>query len=111
MRGLGLKLGDPVPGRWAGEADMIYEPAAWDVLVRSVEATTEPAENFLERVKQPPFHRPGLSVHKNLRLAVISGENFTGILDDPANTLFRSLYARTVHYLLDALRSRKTARL
>ncbi len=30
-------------------------------------------------------------MHKNLRLAVISGENFTGILDDPANTLFRSL--------------------
>jgi hypothetical protein len=102
VRGLGLKLGDQVPGRWAGEADMIYEPAAWDILARSVEATTEPAENFLDRVKQPPFHRPGLSVHKNLRLAVISGENFTGILDDPANTIFRSLYARTVHYFLDA---------
>jgi hypothetical protein len=102
VRGLGLKLGDPVPGLWAGEADMIYEPAAWDVLVRSVEAATEPGENFLERVKQPPFHRPGLSVHKNLRLAVVSGENFTGILDDPANTLFRSLYLRTLRYLLDA---------
>jgi hypothetical protein len=100
VRGLGLKLGDPVPGRWAGEADMIYEPAAWDVLVRSVEATTEPGEDFQERVKQPAFHRAGLSVHKNLRLAVISGENFTGLLDDPANTLFRSLYARTLHYLL-----------
>jgi len=100
-RGLGLKLGDPVPGRWAGEADMIYEPAAWDILVRSIEATTEPGEDFQERVKQAPFHRPGLSLHKNLRLAVISGENFTGILDDPANTLFRSLYARTVHYFLD----------
>jgi hypothetical protein len=102
VRGLGVKLGDPVPGRWAGEADMIYEPAAWDVLVRSVEATTEPGENFLERVKQPPFHRAGISVHKNLRLAVISGENFTGILDDPGNTLFRSLYARTLHYLLSS---------
>jgi hypothetical protein len=101
VRGLGLKLGDPVPGRWAGEADMVYEPAAWDILIRSVEATTEPGENFLERVKQPPFHRTGLSVHKNLRLAVISGENFTGILDDPADTLFRTLYARTVRYLLD----------
>ena len=100
-RGLGLKLGDPVPGRWAGEADMIYEPAAWDILVRSVEATTEPGEDFQERVKQPAFHRAGLSLHKNLRLAVISGENFTGILADPANTLFRSLYARTVQYLLD----------
>lgn len=100
-RGLGLKLGDPVPGRWAGEADMIYEPAAWDVLIRSVEATTEPGEDFQERVKQPPFHRAGLSVHKNLRLAVVSGENFTGILADPANTLFRALYARTVRYLVD----------
>jgi len=59
---------------------MIYEPAAWDILVRSVEATTEPGEDFQERVKQPPFHRAGISLHKNLRLAVISGENFTGIL-------------------------------
>jgi N,N-dimethylformamidase beta subunit-like, C-terminal len=101
MRGLGLKIGDPVPGRWAGEADMIYEPAAWDVLVRSPEATTEPGEDFQERVRQAPFHRPGLSIHKNLRLALVSGENFTGILDDPANTLFRSLYVRTLHYLLD----------
>jgi hypothetical protein len=99
--GLGLKLGEPVPGRWAGEADMIYEPAAWDVLVRSPEATTEPAEDFQERVKQPPFHRAGLSVHKNLQLAVVSGENFTGILGDSANTLFRSLYSRTVRYLLN----------
>jgi len=103
MRGLGLKLGDLVPGRWAGEADMVYEPAAWDILARSAEATTEPGENFLERVKQPPFHRAGLSVHKNLRLAVVSGENFTGMLDDPSNTLFRSLYARTLHYLLDVV--------
>ncbi|PYT10973.1 MAG: hypothetical protein DMG59_27675, partial [Acidobacteria bacterium] len=47
-------------------------------------------------------HRPGLAVHRNLRLALVSGENFTGILDDPANTLFRTLYARTVHFLLDA---------
>jgi hypothetical protein len=100
VRGLGLKLGDPVPGRWAGESDMIYEPAAWDVLVRSVEATTEPAEDFQERIKQPPFHRPGVSVHKNLGLAMFSGENFTGLLDDPASTLFRSIYARTLHYLL-----------
>jgi hypothetical protein len=99
VQGLGLKLGDPVSGHWAGEADMIYEPAAWDILVRSPDASTEAAEDFQERVKQPAFYRPGLSVHKNLALAVVSGENFTGILDDPANSLFRSLYARTVKYL------------
>ena len=68
------------------------DAAAWDVLVRSPDATTEAAEDFQERVKQPAFHRPGLSVHKNLALAVISGESFTGILDDPANSLFRTLY-------------------
>ncbi len=99
VRGLGLKLGDPVPGRWAGEADMIYEPAAWDVLVRSLDAATEPGEDFQERVTQLPFHRPGLSVHRNLRLAVVSGENFTSILADPANSLFRELYRRTIRYL------------
>jgi len=104
VRGLGLKLGDPVPGKWAGEADMIYEPAAWDVLVRSPDAETEPGEDFQERVKQAPFHRPGLSVHKNLRLAVVSGENFTGILADPANSLFRALYRRTVEYLFSGPR-------
>lgn len=104
VRGLGLNLGDPVPGHWAGEADMIYEPAAWDILIRSIEATTEPGEDFQERVKQPPFHRAGLSLHKNLQLAVISGENFTGILDDPANSLFRSMYARTLHFYLDRAR-------
>ena len=99
VRGLGVKLGDPIPGRWAGESDVVYEPAAWDILVRSPDAATEPAEDFQQRVKQAPFHRPGLSVHKNLALAVVSGENFTGILDDPRNSLFRTLYARTVRYL------------
>ncbi len=104
VRGLGLKLGDPVPGRWAGEADMIYEPAAWDILVRSPDAETEPGEDFQERVKQQAFHRPGLSIHKNLRLAVVSGENFTDILDDPADSLFRTLYRRTVEYLRNGTR-------
>jgi hypothetical protein len=77
----------------------VYEPASWDILVRSPDAVTEPGEDFQERMKQPAFHRPGLSVHKNLALAVVSGENFTGILDDPASDLFRSLYVRTVRYL------------
>lgn len=101
MRGLGLKPGDPVPGVWAGEGEMAYEPAAWDILLRSERAVTESAENGLERVTQPAFHRPGLMAHKNLRLAVVSGENFTGILDDRSNTLFRARYTRTLRYLLD----------
>lgn len=32
---------------------------------------------------------------------MILGENFTGILLDPANILFRQLHACTAHYLLD----------
>lgn len=40
--------------------------------------------------------------HKNLRLAEVSGEAFTGVLADPHGTLFRTLYARTLHYLLDS---------
>ena len=59
VRGSGVEARRSRPGRWAGEADMIYEPAAWDILVRFREATTEPAEDFQERVKQPPFHRAG----------------------------------------------------
>jgi hypothetical protein len=101
MRGLGLKIGQEVPGQWAGEADMIYEPRAWDILVRSEKAATEAGENFLERVNQPPFHRPGLAIHKNLRLALVAGESFTNRLTDPNSSLFRELYVRTLRYLLD----------
>lgn len=101
MRGLGLKIGQDVPGRWAGEADIAYEPRAWDILVRSEKAATEAGENFLERVNQPPFHRPGLAIHKNLRLALIAGESFTNRLADPDSSLFRELYVRTLRYLLD----------
>jgi hypothetical protein len=101
MRGLGLIMGQEVPGRWAGESDMIYEPRSWDVLVRSEKATTEAGEDFLERIKQPPFHRPGLAIHKNLRLALIASESFTERLADPNTSLFRELYERTMRYLLD----------
>jgi len=102
MRGLGLKLGDPVPGVWAGEADMTYEPQAWDILVRSEKAVTEANESGLERVTQPAFHHTALAIHKNLRLALISSESFTRRLTDPDSALFRELYVRTFHYLLDS---------
>ncbi|MFN7997117.1 MAG: DUF6605 domain-containing protein [Bryobacteraceae bacterium] len=100
-RGLGLQMGQDVPGKWAGESDIAYEPGAWDVLIRSEQAATEAGENFLERVKQPPFHRPGLAVHRNLRLALIASESYTDRLADPNNPLFRTLYVRTLRYLLD----------
>jgi len=102
MRGLGLKLGDPMPHAWAGEADMTYEPRAWDILLRSDRAVTEANESGLERVMQPAFHHEALMIHKNLRLAEVSGEGFTNVLADPGAEVFRTIYARTLHYLLDA---------
>jgi hypothetical protein len=41
-------------------------------------------------------------IHKNLRLAEVSGEGFTNVLADPGAEVFRTIYARTLHYLLDA---------
>ena len=102
MRGLGLKLGDPVPGVWAGEADMTYEPQAWDILMRSEKAVSEANESGLDRVKQPAFHHTALAIHKNLRLALISSESFTHRLTNPESMLFREIYVRTFHYLLDS---------
>jgi hypothetical protein len=102
MRGLGLKIGDPVPGVWAGEADIAYEPRAWDILIRSEKAVTEANESGLDRVQQPAFHHTGFMIHKNLRLAVVSSESFTNRLTDPESQLFRELYVRTFHYLLDS---------
>jgi hypothetical protein len=102
MRDLGLHLGDVMPGTWGGETDIAYEPDAWDILLRSERAATDAMSNGLERVTQLPFHRPVLMIHKNLRLAEVSGEAFTGVLADPGGTLFRTLYARTLHYLLDS---------
>ena len=101
VAGLGLKLGDPIPGTWAGEADVAYEPQAWNILLRSDRAVTEAMESGLERVTQPAFHHTALMIHKNLRLAVISGESFTNLLADPKCELFQRIYARTLHYLLD----------
>ena len=102
MRGLGLGLGDAIPGTWSGEADMTYEPRAWDILVRSDRAVTEAAESGLERVQQPAFHHTALMIHRNLRLAAVSGESFSELLADPQADLFRTIYTRTLHYLLDS---------
>jgi len=101
IAGLGLKLGDAIPGTWAGEADVAFEPQAWNILLRSDRAVTEAMESGLERVTQPPFHHTALMIHKNLRLAEISGESFTNLLADPKCELFQRIYARTLHYLLD----------
>jgi hypothetical protein len=81
---------------------MTYEPRAWDILLRSDRAVTEANESGLERVTQPAFHHEALMIHKNLRLAEVSGEGFTTVLADPASGVFRTIYARTLHYLLDA---------
>ena len=102
MRGLSVKAGEAVPAVWAGEADTAYEPQAWNILLRSDRAPTEAMESGLERVTQPAFHRTALMVHKNLRLAVVSGEGFTNLLADPEDTLFQELYSRTPHHLLDS---------
>src|SRR5262249_38557461 len=102
MRNLGLKTGDVMPGAWGGETDIVYEPEAWDILLRSEKAATDVMSNGLERVTQLPFHRPVLMIHKNLRLAEVSGEAFAGVLADPQGTLFQKLYSRTLHYLLDS---------
>ncbi|MCW5976919.1 MAG: discoidin domain-containing protein [Bryobacteraceae bacterium] len=105
VRGLGLKLGDEVSGPWGGEVDILYEPRAWDVLIRSDKAAPEGREFGIDAYDPTPFHRVGLAVHKNLRLGVASGENYPNILVDPANTRYRELYRRTVRYLLDGARA------
>src|SRR5258708_9224993 len=87
MRGLGLKLGDPMPHAWAGEADMTYEPRAWDILLRSDRAVTEANESGLERVMQPAFHHEALMIHRNLLLAEVSGAAFPNALSCPPTTL------------------------
>jgi hypothetical protein len=49
-------------------------------------------------------HRAGLAVHKNLRLAMLAGENFPNIIGDPKHERLRELYRRTLRYLLDGFR-------
>lgn len=102
VSGLNLKPGDEVPGPWGGEVDFLYEPQAWNVLVRSDRAEPESREFGIDAFDPTPLHRVGLAVHNNLRLAVVCGENFPNILLSPANSRFRELYRRTLRYLLDA---------
>ena len=105
VRGLNLKLGDEVPGPWGGEVDFAYEPQAWDILVRSGLAAPEEREFGIDAYDPTPLHRIGIAVHKNERLAMICGENFPNFLVDPQYTLFRELYRRTLHHMLDGAKA------
>jgi len=104
VQGLNLKLGDEVLGPWGGEVDFAYEPQAWDILIRSDRAAPEEREFGVDAYDPTPLHRVGLAVHKNERLAMVCGENFPNILQGRQHTLFRELYRRTLHYLLDGRR-------
>ena len=104
LKGMGLKLGDEVPGQWGGEVDIPYEPNAWDVLIRSAEEAPEGREFGIDAFDATAFHRVGLAVHKNLRLAMMTGENFPNILGDPANTRYQEIYRRTIRHFLQAAR-------
>jgi hypothetical protein len=101
VKDLGLKLGDEVPGPWGGEVDYAYEPQAWDILIRSDRTAPEEREFGVDAYDPTPLHRIGLAVHRNERLAMVCGENFPHILHGKDYTLFRELYQRTLHYLLD----------
>ena len=89
---------------WGASVHYAYEPRAWDILIRSDRAAPEEREFAVDAYDPTPLHRIGLAVHKNLRLALVSGENFPNILHDPGNKLYRDLYRRTVHHLLDSAR-------
>ena len=101
VRGLNLRHGEEVPGPWGGEIDYAYEPQAWDILIRSDRAAPEEREFGIDAYDPTPLHRVGLAIHKNDRLGMICGENFPNILAESRHTLFRELYRRTLHYLLD----------
>ena len=104
LDGMGLELGDEVPGQWGGEVDIPYEPHAWDVLIRSVDTAPEGREFGIDAFASIPIHRVGLAVHKNLRLAMLTGENFPNILADPANTRYREIYRRSIRYFIETAR-------
>lgn len=101
LRGLPVRAGTEVPGPWGGEVDYAYEPAAWDILLRSDRAAPEEREFGIDAYDPTPLHRIGIAVHRNERLGMICGENFPNILAAPGADLYREIYRRTVRYLLD----------
>ena len=101
VRGLKVKSGDEVAGPWGGEVDYALEPEAWDILIRSDRTAPEEREFGIDAYDATPLYRVGLAVHRNERLAMVCGENYPNILRNPENRLFRELYRRTFHYLLD----------
>ena len=109
VRGLGVKPGDEVPGPWGGEVDYAYEPQAWDILIRSDRAAPEEREFGIDAYDPTPQFRIGLAVHRNERLAMVCGENYPNILVDARYKLFRDLYRRTLHYLLDGAQAAENA--
>lgn len=100
-KGMNLTLGQEVPGPWGGEVDFAYQPQAWEVLVRSDRAEPENREFGIDAYDPTPLHRIGMAAHRNLRLAMVCGENFPNILNNPGSTLYRELYRRTLRHYLD----------
>ncbi|MBI1357746.1 MAG: hypothetical protein GC160_25695 [Acidobacteria bacterium] len=108
--GMGLSLGDEVPGPWGSEVDYPYEPLAWDVLIRSDQAAPESRENDVDANDPTPLYRTGLAVHRNLQLGMLTGENFPNILGDPQYERLRELYGRMLDYLRERSQGIRAAR-
>ncbi len=104
IKAMGLKLGDEVPGQWGGEVDILYEPHAWDILIRSDRAAPAGREFGIDAFDPTPIHRVGLAIHKNLRLGMLTGENFPNILGDKRNERYREIYRRTLLHFLSRAR-------
>ena len=102
IEAMGLKLGDEVPGRWGGEVDIPYEPHAWDVLIRSDRTAPAGREFGIDAFDPTPIHRVGLAIHKNLRLGMLTGENFPNLLGDERNVRYREIYRRTLLHFLNS---------
>jgi len=102
LQGLNLRPGDEVPGPWGGEVDIPYEPQGWDILIRSDRAAPESREFGVDANDPTAFHRVGLALHRNERLAMVCGENFPNILASPEASLYREIYRRTLLHLLQA---------
>ena len=102
IKAMGLKLGDGVPGQWGGEVDILYEPHSWDILIRSDRAAPAGREFGIDAFDPTPIHRVGLAIHKNLRLGMLTGENFPNILGDKSSERYREIYRRTLLHFLNS---------